>query len=836
MSTTQHFAFEKENVTLNSALTSPSPYLFSPTNATTTINPSSSSHMYHTPSSTSLPYPPHFNAQSHSQLQSQSQSQSHSLPCSSFSPEERLLDSPMEKSFLSPNSPFSTTSSTTSFTSLPSFDHQQQQHYHHLKTLTPRLPTSSSSPSSNGSLFHPPPPSLSFKSPDQYHVHSSPILPHPVSSYFHSQVYASSHSHFHSQTTTTHSRLTPTSASNYEMRFDPPPFIRSRSTLSSFPPLLSPPSQSQSQSQSQSSFQKKIDGKKSTSPSLPLPSSAFRNRNTLSFPHLSSSPGASEKSDDLFSSMHDPIPSMGVRPSTRLFLPSTSPPPVHAFSPASSPLPIFFSSPSHKASEDHPLATFTSPASSSSSLSEKKQCHLSPATASLPSLPWNLITPIHRTSKPSSSSTSSSSADLSLASSTMSIQEERGPSSNATCTSMASSSASSASSIRAFFSSQSTSSCSTTPLSPIPVPKNPVLIFTPPSPLPPPPPMSGSIQNPHPLWMPGTSSFVNTTSTSSTSSTFMGRSSALSTFASHSTLPYPLLSHFYPSKRPSQPTLLGVDRMIPTSSDQDHVKTAQFHLQLSSLHQHDRFTSKNSPTRGMSQPNPHEVMHQETLAHLLGCPRGSRMSTFSHAHAMNPLPMATSSSRSRMSMPPPGLPPSPPRPFYPSAPIKTLEATGLHCDYYLNLLDWSKDDWIGVGLHRSLALYSMTTGQVEVPYVAPARHLITSVVFSKHTSMVWMALHAQGGPPSWVSVDTATLVAQSWTAPTSLSMNLSLFERRIGVMASDPTSRHLYTAGTKAGHLLMMDTRQPQWVTHHVAGAHRYEVCGLAMHPSQAGW
>ena len=48
----------------------------------------------------------------------------------------------------------------------------------------------------------------------------------------------------------------------------------------------------------------------------------------------------------------------------------------------------------------------------------------------------------------------------------------------------------------------------------------------------------------------------------------------------------------------------------------------------------------------------------------------------------------------------------------PSAPERVLDAPGLVDDYYLNLLDWSGNNQVAIGLERSVYVWSADTGSV----------------------------------------------------------------------------------------------------------------------------
>lgn len=50
---------------------------------------------------------------------------------------------------------------------------------------------------------------------------------------------------------------------------------------------------------------------------------------------------------------------------------------------------------------------------------------------------------------------------------------------------------------------------------------------------------------------------------------------------------------------------------------------------------------------------------------------------------------------------------------FPAAPYKVLSAPGLEDDYYLNLLDWSSEDQLAVGLGRDVDLWNASTGRAS---------------------------------------------------------------------------------------------------------------------------
>lgn len=74
-------------------------------------------------------------------------------------------------------------------------------------------------------------------------------------------------------------------------------------------------------------------------------------------------------------------------------------------------------------------------------------------------------------------------------------------------------------------------------------------------------------------------------------------------------------------------------------------------------------------------------------------------------------------------------------------PYKILDAPYLRDDFYLNLVDWSSNDHIGVGLQSSIYVWSGCTSKVKKIYEAEAiTDYICSVAFLKHTNKICSGL------------------------------------------------------------------------------------------------
>jgi len=73
-------------------------------------------------------------------------------------------------------------------------------------------------------------------------------------------------------------------------------------------------------------------------------------------------------------------------------------------------------------------------------------------------------------------------------------------------------------------------------------------------------------------------------------------------------------------------------------------------------------------------------------------------------------------------------------------PYKILDAPDLEDDFYLNLLDWSSQGFLGVGLHQSVYLLKMATQKEEafklLSYEGEPYRAVTSVVFNNSGDLV----------------------------------------------------------------------------------------------------
>lgn len=147
-------------------------------------------------------------------------------------------------------------------------------------------------------------------------------------------------------------------------------------------------------------------------------------------------------------------------------------------------------------------------------------------------------------------------------------------------------------------------------------------------------------------------------------------------------------------------------------------------------------------------------------------------------------------------------------------PFKVLDAPELQDDFYLNLVDWSSQNVLAVGLGRCVYLWSACTSQVTKLCDLGPNDSVTSVR--------WM----QRG--THLSVGTNRGAVLLWDAPKT--KRVRSFEGHEGRVGAQAWSSHLLASGSRDRLILLRDVRiSAQSVMKH--SAHKQEVCGLQWSP-----
>ncbi|VDL67911.1 unnamed protein product, partial [Nippostrongylus brasiliensis] len=176
----------------------------------------------------------------------------------------------------------------------------------------------------------------------------------------------------------------------------------------------------------------------------------------------------------------------------------------------------------------------------------------------------------------------------------------------------------------------------------------------------------------------------------------------------------------------------------------------------------------------------------------------------SHSFALSPFsgPLSEDSQRLLKS-------PRKPQRKVPKNPYKVLDAPELQDDFYLNLVDWSSQNMLSVGLNTCVYLWSACNSQVVVKLCDLVNDQDTV------TSVQW------GDKGDLLAVGTNRGITQIWDVHTQkMTMELSGHTSRVGCLA---WNGDLVCSGSRDRHIIQRDIRQPH-TSEKKMSAHRQEV------------
>lgn len=142
-------------------------------------------------------------------------------------------------------------------------------------------------------------------------------------------------------------------------------------------------------------------------------------------------------------------------------------------------------------------------------------------------------------------------------------------------------------------------------------------------------------------------------------------------------------------------------------------------------------------------------------------------------------------------------------------PEKILDAPYMEDDYYLNVLDWSKNNVVAVGLGKSVYLWNADDGTV---------HTLNHEFDDKVASVNWAA------DGTYLAVGTSNGEVQLWDARKNARLrSLKGQDCRIGVLGWD---KHVVASGARDGSIFSHDVRMAKSIVKELYG-HTDDVCGL---------
>lgn len=209
------------------------------------------------------------------------------------------------------------------------------------------------------------------------------------------------------------------------------------------------------------------------------------------------------------------------------------------------------------------------------------------------------------------------------------------------------------------------------------------------------------------------------------------------------------------------------------------------------------------------KPSPRTVAYEASIAEACGISVKQRILAFKPAPPQSSKPIDLRSQYNRPLKPASALPGQQRRRIL-TSPERVLDAPNIVDDYYLNLLDWSCNNQVAIGLGQSVYVWSADTGNV-----AP---LIEDVPDTYVSSLKW------SGDGAYVSVGLGSGEVQIWDVEEGTKLR-SMFghDSRVSAMA---WNKHLLTTGSRTGPLHTHDVRIAQHHTQTLS-AHTGEVCGL---------
>lgn len=210
-----------------------------------------------------------------------------------------------------------------------------------------------------------------------------------------------------------------------------------------------------------------------------------------------------------------------------------------------------------------------------------------------------------------------------------------------------------------------------------------------------------------------------------------------------------------------------------------------------------------------SRPSPNTIAFQDSLANACGVTQGQRILAFKPAAPESSRPIDLRAQYNRP-LKPNNATSAAFRRRVATAPERVLDAPGLVDDYYLNLLDWSSNNQVAIGLERNVYVWSAEAGSVSCLLETTPDTYVSSVKWS--------------GDGAYVGVGLGTGEVQIWDVEEGTKLrSMHGHDTRVGVMG---WNKHLLSTGARSGLVYNHDVRIAQ---HKVAElvSHTSEVCGL---------
>ncbi|KAK9469253.1 ubiquitin-protein transferase [Lipomyces arxii] len=210
---------------------------------------------------------------------------------------------------------------------------------------------------------------------------------------------------------------------------------------------------------------------------------------------------------------------------------------------------------------------------------------------------------------------------------------------------------------------------------------------------------------------------------------------------------------------------------------------------------------------GPYEPNPSSLAYQSSVAEACGLALNTRILAFKPEAPQSSKPIDL---RSRYNRPLKPAANAQLRRRLPTSAERILDAPGIRDDYYLNLLDWSCNNQVAIGLDRDLYVWSAESGSVS--------SLLRTTPDTYISGIKW------SGDGAYVAVGLSDGDVQIWDVEEGEKVrSMSGHAARVGVMSWDS---HILSSGCRDGSIWNHDVRVAEHKVLEFRN-HQAEVCGL---------
>ncbi|XP_069820849.1 cell division cycle protein 20 homolog B [Dendropsophus ebraccatus] len=145
-----------------------------------------------------------------------------------------------------------------------------------------------------------------------------------------------------------------------------------------------------------------------------------------------------------------------------------------------------------------------------------------------------------------------------------------------------------------------------------------------------------------------------------------------------------------------------------------------------------------------------------------------------------------------------------------------IHLSGLRNDYYLNLLDWSSDKHLALGLKSAAYIWNTENNSVSQTILLPSPSMYVS-------SVSWISAG------SCLAVGTSNGEVQIWDTETQ--KRLRNMHGHMSVVGALSWNQHIVSSGSRLGHIHHHDVRMAE----HLVGSlrHKQGICSLKWSPSE---